>query len=99
MKIRVVLPYHLKRLAKVGAEVDIEVEDPLTQRRLLDALELKYPVLRGTIRDHASGARRPLLRFFACSEDVSHEPPDTFLPTEVVQGHEPFMIVGAVSGG
>jgi hypothetical protein len=97
--IRVVLPYHLRTLAQVGGEVALAVEGPATQRSLLDALEARYPVLRGTVRDRATGERRPLLRFFACAEDLSHEPPDAPLPDAVVSGAEPFFIVGAVAGG
>lgn len=97
--IRVVLPHHLRNLAKVGKEISLEVEDPVTQRSLLDALEEAYPVLRGTIRDFNTGERRPLLRFFAVKEDLSHEPPDSKLPREVVSGEEPFMIIGAIAGG
>jgi len=97
--IRVVLPYHLRTLAKVGAEVQLEVAGPVTPRSVLDALEARYPMLRGTIRDHVTGQRRPMLRFFACEEDLSHEPPDTQLPDAVASGAEPFWIVGAVAGG
>ncbi len=99
MPVRVVLPYHLKNLAKTSSEVQVEVEGDLTQGALLDALESQYPVLRGTIRDHATGKRRPLIRFFACAEDVSHEPPDTPLPHAIADGTEPFLIVGAIAGG
>src|SRR5881392_1189724 len=97
--IRVVLPYHLRTLAKVGAEVKLEVEGPATQRSVLDALEARYPVLRGTIRDHVTRQRRPMLRFFACAEDLSFEPPDAPLPDAVASGAEPFFVVGAVAGG
>lgn len=97
--IRVVLPFHLRNLARVGAEVQVEVEGPATQRSVLDALETRYPVLRGTIRDHATLQRRPLLRFFACEEDLSHEPPDAPLPEAVKAGVEPFWVVGAIAGG
>jgi sulfur-carrier protein len=97
--IRVVLPYHLRTLAKVGAEVKLEVEGPATQGSLLDALESRYPVLRGTIRDHVTRQRRPMLRFFACAEDLSFEPPDAPLPAAVASGVEPFFVVGAVAGG
>jgi hypothetical protein len=97
--IRVVLPYHLRTLAQAGAEVKLEVPAPVTQRTLLDALEARYPMLRGTIRDHATGNRRPLLRFFACKEDLSHESPDAPLPNAVVSGEEAFWIVGAIAGG
>lgn len=97
--IRVVLPYHLRALAKINGEVTVAVEGQLTQRSLLDALELRYPVLRGTIRDHVTQLRRPMLRFFACTEDLSHESPDAPLPDAVVSGAEPFFVVGAVAGG
>jgi hypothetical protein len=97
--IRVVLPYHLRMLAHVGAEVELEVAGPATQRALLDALEARYPVLRGTIRDHVTHQRRPMLRFFACEEDLSHEPPDAPLPNAVASGAEPFFVVGAIAGG
>jgi hypothetical protein len=97
--IRVVLPYHLRNLARVGAEVDLEVTGPVTQRSVLDALEARYPVLRGTIRDHVTGQRRPMLRFFACEEDLSLEPPDAPLPDAVTSGKEPFWIIGAIAGG
>ena len=97
--IRVVLPHHLRRLAGVGAEVQLAVDGPITQRSVLDALEADYPMLRGTIRDHATSRRRPLLRFFACERDVSHEPPDASLPDAIASGAEPFLIVGSVAGG
>ena len=97
--IRVVLPHHLRTLAGVGAEVTLEVEGPVTPRSILDALEARYPVLRGTIRDHVTQQRRPFLRFFACEEDLSHEPPDTLLPDAVASGAEPFLIIGAIAGG
>ena len=97
--IRVELPYHLRTLARVGHEVDVQVEGPATQRAVLDALEAAYPMLRGTIRDHATQQRRPFLRFFACGRDLSHEPPDAVLPDAVVQGAEPFSVVGAMAGG
>ena len=97
--IRVVLPFHLRTLAKVGAEVRLDVEGPATQRSVLDALEASYPVLRGTIRDQVSHKRRPMLRFFACEEDLSHESPDAALPEPVASGVEPFLVVGAISGG
>jgi molybdopterin synthase sulfur carrier subunit len=96
--IRVVLPAHLRTLAKVDGEVTLEVEQP-TLRRVLDALEERYPVLRGTIRDHATQRRRAFVRFFACEQDWSHEPPDTPLPEPVATGAEPFMVVGAIAGG
>lgn len=97
--IRVVLPCHLRTLAHVDDEVRIEVGSPATQRSVLDALEARYPVLRGTIRDCATLRRRPFIRFFACSEDLSHESPDAGLPEEVAAGAEPFLIVGAMAGG
>jgi molybdopterin converting factor small subunit len=97
--IRVVLPAHLRTLARVDAEVTLEVEGPITQRSVLDALEARYPVLRGTIRDHVTGKRRLFVRFFACEEDLSHDPPDTPLPDAVATGDEPFWVVGAIAGG
>ena len=97
--IRVVLPHHLRRLASVGAEIELDVDGPVTQRAVLDALEAEYPMLCGTIRDHATGARRPMLRFFACQCDVSLDLPDDPLPEAVASGAEPFLIVGAVAGG
>jgi hypothetical protein len=97
--IRVLLPPHLRTLAHVGGEVKLEVEGQATQRSLLDALEACYPMLRGTIRDHATQQRRPFLRFFACEEDLSHEPPDTPLPDAVASGAELFLIIGAIAGG
>jgi len=97
--IRVMLPYHLRTLAQVGAEVQLDVEGPVTQRSVLDALEASYPMLRGTIRDHVTQKRRPLLRFFACDEDLSHESPDAPLPDAIASGAEPFFIVGAIAGG
>lgn len=97
--IRVMLPYHLRRLAGVDGEVKIEVEGQVTQRSVLDALEARYPVLCGTIRDHVTQERRPFLRFFACEEDLSHEPPDSLLPDAVAKGTEPFMVIGAIAGG
>ena len=97
--IRVVLPYHLRNLARVDGEVQIEVGSPTTVRSVLDALEKRYPVLRGTIRDHDTLRRRPFVTFFACKEDLSLEPPDTLLPHAVVSGAEPFLIVGAMAGG
>jgi sulfur-carrier protein len=97
--IRVVLPYHLRMLAHIDGELRLAVEGPATARTVLDALEARYPMLRGTIRDHVSGQRRPMLRFFACEEDLSHEPPDALLPDGVASGAEPFFIVGAVAGG
>jgi hypothetical protein len=97
--IRVVLPYHLRNLANVGAEVTVEVDGVVSARSVLDALELRYPVLRGTIRDHVTRQRRPFLRFFACEEDLSHDPVDDPLPAAVASGAEPFMVVGAIAGG
>ncbi|MEO6446052.1 MAG: MoaD/ThiS family protein [Gemmatimonadaceae bacterium] len=97
--IRVVLPYHLRTLAKVGAEIEVVVEGEVTQRSVVDAIEARFPMLRGTIRDHSTRERRPFLRFFACEEDLSHESPTTPLPAAVAAGREPFMIVGAIAGG
>ena len=97
--IRVVLPAHLKKLAHVSGEVQLEVEAPVTQGAVLDALEVRYPMLRGTIRDHDTKRRRPLVRFFACTEDLSHEPPDAPLPEAVATGAEPFLVIGAMAGG
>jgi sulfur-carrier protein len=97
--IRVVLPTHLRTLARVPGEVRLEVADPVTRQTILDALEARYPMLRGTIRDHATRERRPFIRFFACQEDLSHESPDALLPPEVASGKEPLLIVGAIAGG
>jgi molybdopterin converting factor small subunit len=97
--IRVELPAHLRKLAQVGDEVTIEIVGPITIGMVLDALEARYPVLRGTIRDHVTHVRRPFLRFFACEQDLSHEPPDTPLPDAVARGEEPLMVVGAIAGG
>jgi molybdopterin converting factor small subunit len=97
--IRVVLPAHLRTLASVDGEVELEVDGPVTQRSVLDALEARYPMLRGTIRDHVTRQRRPFVRFFACAEDLSHESPDAPLPEAVVSGREPFLLVGAIAGG
>src|ERR1700684_1806606 len=97
--IRIILPQHLRTLAQVTGELMLEVESPVTARAILDALETRYPMLRGTIRDHVTQQRRPLLRFFACEQDLSHEPPEAPLPDAVASGGEPFWIVGAVSGG
>ena len=97
--IRVILPTHLRTLARIENEVTLEVKGQPTQRTILDALELRYPMLRGTIRDHVTQKRRPFLRFFACAEDISHESPDTALPEAVVTGQEPFLIIGSVAGG
>jgi hypothetical protein len=97
--IRVVLPYHLKTLARVDGEVTLAVDGPVTRRAILDALEARYPVLRGTVRDHVTQRRRPLVRFFACEEDVTHRSPDEPLPHAIATGAEPFLIVGAIAGG
>ena len=97
--IRVELPQHLRTLARVGREVEIEVSGQVTQRAVLDALEARYPVLRGAIRDHVTHKRRDFVRFFACGEDLSHEPPDAPLPEAVVRGAEPFLVLGAIAGG
>ncbi len=97
--IRVMLPQHLRTLAHVGAEVSIKIEGQASLRSVLDALEAEYPMLRGTIRDHVTLQRRPFLRFFACEEDLSHEPPDAPLPAAVVSGAEPLIIIGAIAGG
>jgi molybdopterin synthase sulfur carrier subunit len=97
--IRVELPQHLRTLAHVGREVQLEVEGPVTQRSVLDALEARYPMLRGTIRDQVTQRRRDFLRFFACQEDFSHEPPDSPLPEAVASGREPLLIIGAIAGG
>lgn len=98
--IRIALPAHLRTLAKLtGGELELQVEGPITQRSILDALEAAYPMLRGTIRDHTTRQRRPFIRFFACGQDFSDEPPDSLLPDEVAAGKEPFRIVGAMAGG
>jgi molybdopterin synthase sulfur carrier subunit len=97
--IRVVLPQHLRTLAGVGREVTLELNGDVTQRSVLDALEARYPMLRGTIRDHATKDRRPFIRFFACEQDLSHESPDAPLPSEVASGKEPYLVVGAIAGG
>jgi sulfur-carrier protein len=97
--IRIVLPAHLKNLAQVSGEVRLDVTSPVTQRLVLDALEARYPMLRGTIRDHRTGQRRAFVRFYACEEDLSNEPPDAPLPDRVVTGDEPFLVVGAMAGG
>jgi sulfur-carrier protein len=97
--IRVVLPFHLRNLARIEGELELEVAGPITVNALLDALEAKHPVLRGTIRDHATLKRRPFIRFFACKEDLSLEPSDTPLPEAVAKGEEPFLVVGAMAGG
>ena len=97
--IRVIIPNHLRNLAHVGSEVTLDVAPPITQRSVLDALEAKYPMLRGTIRDHGTLQRRAFLRFFACEEDLSHESPDAPLPEAVASGKEPFIVIGAIAGG
>jgi molybdopterin synthase sulfur carrier subunit len=97
--IRVVLPAHLRTLARVGEQVEVRVDGPVTQRSVLDALEAAYPVLRGAIRDHATRQRRPFVRFFACEQDLSHEPLDAPLPEPVAAGTEPYLVVGAMAGG
>jgi sulfur-carrier protein len=97
--IRVVLPANLRILARIDGEVQLAVEGPVTQRSVLDALESQYPMLSGTIRDHVTRERRPFVRFFACEQDLSHDPPDTPLPPAVASGHEPYLIVGAIAGG
>jgi sulfur-carrier protein len=97
--IRVVLPHHLRTLARVGAEVQLEIDGPATQKAILDALESHYPMLKGTIRDYQTQKRRPLLRFYACGEDLSFAPPDAPLPEAIAKGEEPFLIWGAVAGG
>jgi molybdopterin synthase sulfur carrier subunit len=97
--IRVVLPHHLRTLARVGSEVELELDGEVTQRTIIDTLEANYPMLRGTIRDHSTQKRRPLVRFFVCGEDVSHDPPDSPLPDAIAKGAEPFFIMGAIAGG
>jgi hypothetical protein len=97
--IRVVLPFHLRNLARLEGEAEVEIAGTVTIRAVLDALEARYPVLRGTVRDHGTLKRRPFVRFFACKEDLSLEPPDTLLPEAVTDGTEPFLIVGAMAGG
>jgi sulfur-carrier protein len=97
--IRVILPPNLRTLAHVDAEVELELNGTLTQRSLLDAVEAKYPMLRGTMRDHVAQLRRPMVRFFACGEDLSHQPPDAPLPDSIANGVEPFLIIGAIAGG
>src|SRR5262252_5855518 len=97
--IRVTIPAHLRTLAHVQGDVELEVAPPVTQRSVLDALEARYPMLRGAIRDHVTLQRRPFLRFFACEQDLTHEPPDNPLPEEVVSGKEPFIVIGAIAGG
>jgi hypothetical protein len=97
--ILVVMPPHLRTLAGVSGDVQLEVDGEVTRASILNALEARYPMLRGTIREHVTGERRPFLRFFACGEDVTHEPPDTPLPKEIASGAEPFYIIGAIAGG
>jgi hypothetical protein len=97
--VRVKLPYHLQNLAKVGAEVQLAMQEPVTPRRILDALEAQYPMLRGTIREHGSGERRAFLRYFACQEDISFQDVDAKLPAAIVEGREPFIVMGAIAGG
>jgi sulfur-carrier protein len=97
--IRLILPPHLRTLARVSGDVELEIAGPVTQRSVLDALEARHPMLRGTIRDHVTLQRRPFLRFFACEEDLSHESPDAPLPEAVVSGREPFIVIGAIAGG
>ena len=97
--IRVVLPHHLQTLAKVYAEVNLDIEGPATQRAVIDALEARYPMLRGTMRDHVTQRRRPLVRFYACEDDWSDEEPDTPLPADVASGEEPLLVIGAIAGG
>jgi len=97
--IRVILPHHLRTLARVGDEVQVDLNGSATVKAVLDAIEAKYPMLRGTIRDHVTQQRRPLVRFFACGEDISHESPDTPLPAAIVNGSEPFFVMGAIAGG
>jgi molybdopterin converting factor small subunit len=97
--IRVALPAHLRTLARIEGEVELQVEGPVTQRSVLDALEARYPMLSGTLRDHVTGQRRPFVRFFACEEDLSHESPDAPLPDAVASGAEPYLVVGAIAGG
>jgi sulfur-carrier protein len=98
-RVRVVLPYHLRNLARVGSEIEVEIAGPVTVRSIVDAVEARYPMLLGTIRDQATKQRRPFLRFFACEEDLSHDSIDTELPEAVAQGKEPLLIVGAIAGG
>ena len=97
--VRIILPAHLRTLARISGEVELAVERPVTQRSVLDALEARYPMLRGTIRDHVTQKRRPFIRFFACGQDLSHESPDAPLPDVIATGDEPFLIVGAMAGG
>ncbi len=97
--VRVLLPYHLRNLARITGEVELDLPPPITIASILDALELRYPALRGTIRDHATSKRRPFIRYFACKEDISLEPPETILPVPIITGAEPFLIIGAMAGG
>lgn len=97
--IRVALPFHLRNLAQVGSELTLDIDGPVTQRSVLDALEARYPMLRGTIRDQETKERRPFLRFFACEQDLSHEPADAPLPDAIASGAEPFIVLGAIAGG
>ncbi len=97
--IRVMLPAHLRNLAQIGKEIELEVNDPVSQRTVIDAIEAAYPMLRGTIRDPATNQRRPLVRFFACEQDLSHESPDALLPEDVISGKEPYVVLGAIAGG
>jgi sulfur-carrier protein len=97
--IRIVLPYHLKNLAGISGEFELEVAEPVTLQSVLDAIEAHYPMLRGTIRDHTTGQRRPMVRFYACEQDFSNDSPDTPLPPAVVSGTEPFLVIGAIAGG
>ena len=99
MIVRVALPYHLRSIAQVAGDVELEVASPVTQRSILDALEMRYPALQGTIRDHVTKQRRAFLRFFACGQDLSHESPDELLPEAVSKGVEPFLVIGAIAGG
>ncbi len=97
--IRVVLPTHLKTLARVNGEIQLEIEGPVTQAAILDALEMRFPMLSGTMRDHVTHKRRPFVRFFACKQDLSHDPPDAPLPQAIATGDEPFLVIGAMAGG
>jgi molybdopterin synthase sulfur carrier subunit len=97
--IRVIIPYHLKTLAQISGEVQLDVPAPITLRAVLDTLESRYPMLRGTIRDHTTGKRRDFIRFYACEQDFSNEPPDTRLPEKITTGAEPFLVIGAIAGG
>jgi len=97
--IRVIIPAPLRSLAQINSEIELTVKAPVTQCAILDALEARYPMLKGTLRDHVTGQRRPLIRFFACEEDISHNPPDAVLPEAIVSGKEPFLIIGAIAGG